>query len=183
MGTTRRAVAGLTTLVLAGILLGCSDAAGGPNGPNPTAEPLLGVSTTSATTTTTNLQIPITLFVFVPCANGGAGEVIQVQGDLHLLSHTTISNSGNFHVKLHFQPMGISGVGLSTGDKYQATGVTQLAFNSNGPFPITYTSINNFRMIGQGPGNNLLVHQTFHITVNANGVLTAVVNNTSVECK
>ena len=45
------------------------------------------------------------------------------------------------------------------------------------------TFINNFRIIGQGPGNNYLVHQTVHLTVNANGVVTASVSNSSVECK
>jgi hypothetical protein len=142
-----------------------------------------GVGTESATTVTTNEQIDITLFVFVPCAAGGAGEVIEVSGPLHILSHVTISNSGNFHFKIHFQPQGISGVGLTTGDKYQATGVTQEEFNSNAPLPITDTYVNNFRMIGQGPGNNFLVHQNFHITINANGDVTSLHNNSSVECK
>ena len=43
--------------------------------------------------------------------------------------------------------------------------------------------MNNFRIIGQGPGNNFLVHETFHVTINANGVVTATVDNFSVECK
>ncbi|MBI4420235.1 MAG: hypothetical protein HY560_05360, partial [Gemmatimonadetes bacterium] len=45
------------------------------------------------------------------------------------------------------------------------------------------TYVNNFRIIGEGSGNNLLVHATSHITVNANGELTAVVDNFSVECR
>jgi hypothetical protein len=49
--------------------------------------------------------------------------------------------------------------------------------------PYTFTYINNFRMIGQGPGNNFLVHTTNHVTINANGEATATVDNTSTECK
>ena len=109
--------------------------------------------------------------------------MIEVSGDLHAVFHTTISNSGNFSSKYHFQPQGISGFGLTTGDKYQATGVTQDEFSSNAPLPIEETFINNFRMIGQGPGNNFLVHENFHITINANGVVTAVQDNFRVECK
>ena len=45
------------------------------------------------------------------------------------------------------------------------------------------TFVNNFRIVGQGTDNNFLVHQTFHVTVNANGMLTALVNNFSVECR
>jgi len=43
--------------------------------------------------------------------------------------------------------------------------------------------VNNFRIIGQGPGNNFLVHETFHFTINANGNVTAFVDHFSVDCK
>ena len=177
MRTMRIVVAGLTALVVSGALTGCHDAPG-PVDPTASAVVRLG-----ATTVTTNDQVPFNSSVFVPCANGGAGEVVVLSGTLHLLSHQTVSNSGNFHVKFHAQPQGVSGVGLTTGDQYRATGVTQEEFHSNGPLPITDTFINNFRIIGQGPGNNFSVHQTIHITINANGVLTAFVDNTNVDCK
>jgi hypothetical protein len=182
MSAIRRAVVGLTTLVVGGLLLGCGDVAQGPTALSPSALPLFA-SANSAFTETTNEQVPLTLVVFVSCANGGTGEPVALQGDLHILSHVTVSNSGNVHVKTHFQPMGISGQGLITGDKYQGTGVTQEQFNLNGPLPITDTFINNFRIIGQGPGNNFLVHATFHITINANGQVTSVVDNFKAECK
>jgi hypothetical protein len=138
-----------------------------------------------AITNTTNLSVPINILVFVPCANGGTGEFVQLSGDLHILFHTTIGDSGHVEIKAHFQPQGVSGVGLTTGDKYQATGVTQqtTTFDSVDGFPFETTFVNNFRIIGQGLGNNFLVHQTFHVTVNANGEVTAFVTNTSVECK
>lgn len=84
-------------------------------------------------------------------------------------------------MKQHFQPQGISGTGLTTGDKYQATGVTQQEFNATAG--LTQKFINNFRMIGQGPGNNFLVHETFHVTITPNGDVTSTVDNFSVECR
>ncbi len=78
----------------------------------------------------------------------------------------------------------MSGTGLTTDDKYQGTGVTQQNFGGsfvNGQYSSTY--VNNFRIIGQGRGNNFLVHQTVHFTLNANGELTADVNNYRSECK
>jgi hypothetical protein len=134
-----------------------------------------------ATTVTTNEQIPIVLLAFVPCANDGAGELVLLEGTLHVLTHVTIDDQGGLHVKQHFQPQGISGVGLTTGDKYQATGVTQDEFNATAGFEETF--INNFRIIGQGPDNNLLVHETFHVTVTPNGDVTTVVDNISIECR
>ena len=38
-------------------------------------------------------------------------------------------------------------------------------------------------MIGEGPGNNLLIHQTLHFTFDASGELTAFVNNFRSECR
>ena len=134
-----------------------------------------------ATTFTDNVQVPINISVFVPCAAGGAGEVVDLSGTLHVLFHTTIDDSGGFHSKFHFQPQGVSGTGLTTGDKYQGTGVTQGTFNCKVGFESTF--VNNFKIIGQGPGNNFLVHENFHVTVNANGEVTAFVDNFSIECK
>ena len=130
-----------------------------------------------------NIKIPVNIVVFIPCAVGGTGEDVLLSGPLHVLVHQTV-NDNRFTAKFHNQPQGISGEGLTTGDKYQATGVTQETVGGsfvNGQFSDTF--VNNFRIIGQGPGNNFLVHQTFHFTINANGVQTAFVDNFSVDCK
>ena len=116
-----------------------------------------------------------------PCADGGAGEVVTLSGDLHTLLRYTESASGTIHAASHFQPQGISGVGETTGDKYQGTGVTQDEFNAT--VGVEETFVNNFRIIGQGPGNNVLVHSVFHITFNANGSITALVDRLSVDCR
>ena len=137
----------------------------------------------SAVTSNSDITIPIDLFVFVPCANGGAGELIVVSGPLHVLFQVTISNTGNVLLYAHFHPQGISGTGSVTGDKYQATGITQSTNTFSTPFPITSTFVNNFYMIGQGPDNNFKVHETLHYTINANGELTAFADNFSVTCQ
>src|SRR5437588_5849118 len=112
----------------------------------------------------------INLTVFVPCAAGGAGEIVDLSGPLHTLITFTI-NGNNVSGKAHFQPQGIVGSGETTGDKYQATGVTKAssfkASFQNGQAQQTF--VNNFRIIGQGPGNNSLVHEVARSTCNANG--------------
>jgi hypothetical protein len=133
-----------------------------------------------ASSFTVSSVFPIDLAVFVPCANGGVGEDVLLSGNLHDLIHVTV-NDNSLHVKTHDQPQGISGTGVVTGDKYQATGVTQDEFNTS--FGMEETFINNFRIIGQGPGNNFLVHENFHITINANGTVTASHDNFTVDCK
>jgi hypothetical protein len=141
---------------------------------------LAGITTANAETIQ-NIFVPIDLIVFIPCANGGVGELVEVTGRLHIVLNLTFDNAGGVHVKEHFQPQGISGTGSTTGDKYQGTGVTQDEFNAKVGFE--FTSVNNFRMIGQGSGNNLLVHETSHFTVNSNGTVTAIFDKFSVDCK
>ncbi len=144
---------------------------------------LAGAALAQALTITTNDFVPFALVAFVPCANGGAGELVLVQGTLHIQDHITI-NDNRVNLKVHFQPQGAGGTGLTTGDSYNATGVTQ----EQDSLPLSggaaeFTFINNFRIIGQGPNNNFLVHQTVHQTVNANGDVTSTVVNQSVECR
>ena len=130
-----------------------------------------------------NDKTDISLTVFIPCAAGGAGEVVDLDGPLHTLISFTI-NGNNVSGLFHFQPQDIRGTGESTEDKYQATGVTQESFKTslqNGQANLTF--VNNFRIIGQGPGNNFLVHETLHMTFNADGTLTVFHDNFSVDCK
>ena len=144
---------------------------------------VLAVSQTLAAATVfrENVRVPIDIIVVVPCAAGGAGEYVQLSGTLHNQFVTTLNGSGGFHSKFHSQPQGITGYGETTGDKYQGTGVTQGTFN--GRVGVQDTFVNNFRIIGQGPGNNFMVHENFHVTINANGEVTALVDNFSVQCR
>ena len=138
----------------------------------------LGLPTPTRAEVITNAKVPFATAVFIPCVP----EFVVLTGELHILIAQEVDSDGGLHVKTHFQPQGISGVGSVTGDKYQGTGVTQEHINIHSSPAFEDTFVNNFRIIGQGPGNNLLVHTTFHVTVDANGVVTANVLNTSVDC-
>ncbi|HYK25457.1 MAG TPA: hypothetical protein VEV18_04305 [Steroidobacteraceae bacterium] len=141
------------------------------------------VITTTQAAVELNDKTDITMSVFVPCAAGGAGEVVDLSGPLHSLISVTI-NGNNVSGITHFQPQGISGTGETTGTKYQGTGVTSMSFTAslqNGQVSTTF--VNNFRIIGQGPGDNLLLHETAHLTVNADGTLTVTHDNLGIDCK
>ena len=144
---------------------------------------LLGHTSVSAAaeTFTVRQTIPIDFEVFIPCANGGEGEFVQLTGNLNDVFHVTLDGQGGFHISGHSNPQGVIGLGLTTGDKYQGTGVGR--FNFNGRLGSEFTAVDNFKIIGPGPGNNFLVHDNLHVTVNANGTLTAEHDNFSVECK
>ena len=131
-----------------------------------------------------NIKVPFAQVVFVPCANDGAGEFLTISGSLHLLLTATEDSAGGQHLTFHFQPQGASGVGEDTGDLYRANGVTRGATHViQGDFPFIDTFVNNFRMIGTAGGAKFKVHNTVHVTINANGELSADVDNSSVTCR
>jgi hypothetical protein len=131
---------------------------------------------------TDNFIVPIDFSLFIPCANGGLGEEVELTGNLHVVVHVTVASNANFLFKEHFQPQGVSGTGAVTGDTYHATGVTQ-DHTHNGRVGVTFTFVNNFRIIGQKAGNNFLAHQVIHVTVNANGTVTTVFDKLRADCK
>jgi hypothetical protein len=163
-------------LVLTAVLAACAESATAPATPD--VAPAF-----AATTTTTSTVVAFALDVVVPCAAGGAGETVSLTGRLHVLLHTTVNADGTVHVKTHFQPQALGGTGQTTGDNYRGVGVTQDILTVHpGGFPVTSSFINNFRMIGQGRGNNFQVHENAHITINANGDVTVDHSNTNVTC-
>jgi hypothetical protein len=129
-----------------------------------------------------NTAIPFEQVVSVPCADGGSGEDVLLTGFLHVLITETVDHEGSVHTTTHFQPMGVAGTGLTTGDVYHATGITRDAVNGL-DVPREETFVNNFRLIGEGKGNNLLIHEVSHVTIDANGFVTALVDRVSVECR
>jgi hypothetical protein len=114
-----------------------------------------------------NGNIPLDALVVIP----KTGDVVHLSGPLHVVLEGTVDSSGGLHIKEHIQPQGVSGVDLTTGAKYQGTGVTQTIeiVTANGASKLTI--VNNFKIIGQGPDNNYTVHETTQFTINANGAV------------
>jgi hypothetical protein len=142
---------------------------------------LIGISASAAVTD--NVKEPFSQDVWVPCANGGVGELLTISGRLHILFTETFDAAGGAHFTFHFQPQGASGIGSVTGDVYRAVGKTGGSTHiGSGGLPFIDTFVNNFYMIGTGGGVNFKLHNTVHVTVNANGELSANVDNSSVTC-
>jgi hypothetical protein len=110
------------------------------------------------------------------------GDVIHISGTLLAIFTETTTPSGGFVVSFHFQPQGINGVDLTTGTKYAATGLTrdiQVVSPSGGS---TETFVNQFHIQATGGAESYIVSEVFHITVSANGDVTAFVDNFSSTC-
>jgi hypothetical protein len=128
-----------------------------------------------------NYSEPIRFTHFIPCAAGGAGENVEFFGTLHILFRYTLNKNGIYSLESEHNPNHLMGIGLSSGEKYVGTGITQF-HQITGKINEAYTFTDNFRLIGQGPDNNFTVKETLHYTVNANGKMTVDVDNYSEEC-
>ena len=117
---------------------------------------------------------------FVPCANGGAGELLTGTIDVHNLITSTVNGNVDSW-QFQFQPRG-SLVGSTTGDTYQLTGVTRGTYNDiqqSGEYTLTY--VNSYQLIGPGPGNNLRVREVAHVTADGDDVVVRH-DDFSIEC-
>jgi hypothetical protein len=110
------------------------------------------------------------------------GDVIHISGTLLIIFTETTTPSGGFIVSSHFQPQGIMGVDLTTGTKYVATGLTRDILVVSPSGGITETFVNRFHIQATTAAESFIVSEVFHITVNANGVVTAFVDNFSSTC-
>ena len=62
----------------------------------------------------TSLSRPIDQYVWVSCANGGAGEAVRVTGELHYEVQRTQDASGVFHLNFKSATSGLTAVGLTS---------------------------------------------------------------------
>jgi hypothetical protein len=107
---------------------------------------------------------------YVFCANGGAGEFVTGRIDVHNLATSTVNGNVDSW-QFQFEPHG-SLVGRITGDTYQLTGVSRGTYHEilqSGEYTLTY--VNRYQLIGPGTGNNLVVRETAHVTIDGDDVV------------
>jgi len=170
----------LRTLCLGiGVLAACGESPAGPA--NHLASDPAGSAIAPSQTLTNNLVFPVTFSSFIPCANGGSGEEVAFAGDVHQVVHVTLTGKGRAILMAHIQWQGVTGTGLVTGDKY--TGVSVSHSTETLAVGVEETFTFNFRLIGQGSGNDLMMHNKFHVTVNPDGSVSSFHDNFGGACK
>ena len=111
--------------------------------------------------------------LFTPTGPGCENaEKILLLGSLNIVSHDE-----NGKPILQFHPQGVSGVGQTTVCTYRGTGGTIIIGEQNDG--ATHTYVNNFNIIAtKKTGISSIEHLVLHVTVNAQGAITADVNPT-----
>lgn len=114
----------------------------------------------------------------------GDGETIRLNGTIHIQGQVTYAANGVGHFSSEQNMQGVSGVGLTTGTTYQFVDSRPQNTNDHqtNPNGKETTFVINTRIIGQGPDNNLLDHETYHLGYNANGELTVILDKITFDC-
>ncbi len=100
-----------------------------------------------------------------------------------MLRHVTQNASGGLVSVITSSYQGVSGTALRSGGTYRAVGGSREMFTTSGPPPLQFTEVGTFQLIGQGSAVSLLGHGTLHVTVNANGEMTATSTVNRIECR
>ncbi len=135
----------------------------------------LGLSATPAFgVVVTNTDIAISTVSISGCS----GESVNVFGSLHVLIEVS-SNANMAQSRLQLTSQNLSGVGMTTGAKYQvglkmSIGERQNANNGEGAYAITLTG----QLTGQGSVLNERISGSMMVHTNAAGIIT--VSNTSL---
>jgi hypothetical protein len=126
--------------------------------------------------TVDNDTFPINFGVTNPCN----GENVALSGTEHDTLHITMDSNGGFHGDMQANLENITGVG-DQGNTYVAPGV--LHSNVNGRVGGEETFTETFNIISAGSAPNFILHEDYHITVNADGTVTTSHDNVSSACR
>jgi hypothetical protein len=151
------------------------DQATGPAGFAAMDSPEGGAPSASAVKT----PIEETFTAFNPCA----GEVLEFHIREQLVVHEKVDAKGGIHFHFVINDKGSTAVGLTSGLTWHQVGATRDAENIREPAPVTVSFVNVLNLIGHGSAPNLLIHEQFHITINANGTVTSLVERSKIRCK
>ena len=127
------------------------------------ATAVLAIATGAQAQVVTNTTVSFAYAGWVPCANGGTGELMTGTIEMHDLVTSTVNENVDAW-QFMSAPRG-SLVGRITGDTYRLTGVTRGTYVENLQGDrYTATYVNRYQLIGPGTGNNAVVRETAHIT-------------------
>ena len=124
--------------------------------------------------------VPFETTVFVPCANGGAGEDVRLAGFTNFIYGLVYTDRG-FSMQYHDNVHQVTGIGLSSGESFVASGGT------NGTVVgVWYSSqwvgntTTQMRIIGQN--TRFAIIYKHHITVSQDGSVSVSNTEQTADC-
>ena len=109
-------------------------------------------------------------------------DITLTSGTVLIKSHGTMNQNG-FHGTFDVIRQDIHGVGAQSGAQYVETGTDTGSQTQSWDNGFTTTMTDHINIVGQGPDNNAVISDVLHLTVNANGDITAVVSDYAITCR
>lgn len=137
------------------------------------------VARAQATTVTSDASFPFTETA-VTCDD----VYVTLTGKMHVLAHVTTDAQGGRHATLQINTEEVKGTDAA-GNKYVSSATNNDSLNEAGMAgsQSEHTITTKFLLIGKGNLPDLLVKTTMHITINAEGEMTAEVTNVVAQCR
>ena len=122
-----------------------------------------------------NVDIPVSGAVINPCN----GETVTFSVVDHFTARVTFDSAGGFHLATH-DNIHVTASG-DMGNSYE--GNQEDTNEVNGRVGVEQTFVMTFSEISKGSAPNFEVHVLEHITVNANGTVTAFIDHITANCR
>jgi hypothetical protein len=124
-----------------------------------------------------NETTPTAVTVTNPCN----ADLVALTGQTHTVIHITQASSGNYSADVDVSST-YTGLGAPSGLSYQGSDTFHDQFLVANPLPFEETILEEIHLRSQTNAGNYTLRAQFHFTVNANGVLTADVENPTTRC-
>lgn len=124
-----------------------------------------------------------TVEVFVPCALGGVGEIVQLSGNQVYRQKATTYPSGAFKIDLRVKYDGVVGVGQTSGEPYKVTSKTKILQSGVVPFPYTFTYKAKLKLKGAWSKTKFRTYESSETVVDANGISTTTSIGPLIDCR
>jgi hypothetical protein len=116
-----------------------------------------------------------------PCT---AEYITITGGTLQFLIRMSQDAAGGRHAVIHGSAQGVVATGEITGDTYRLAGDFWIEENaSGGGFPLVVQMVEVHDVLSEGSADNLIIRLVSHLTVNADGTVTALVDSVRTECR
>ncbi|MEA2506345.1 MAG: hypothetical protein QOH48_963 [Actinomycetota bacterium] len=142
------------------------------------------------------LPVVVLLGVLVPSASAGtsrqlvnfrttvracSGERVRLSGQVLLIDNFFRGQDGRIHDNFTLVPRQVTGTS-ATGVTYHAVGGLRETFHRIRGGSLTDTFTTQFIVVSENGDGNLLIVETLHITISANGDLTAAFDHFQARC-
>lgn len=117
--------------------------------------------------------------VFVPCANGGSGEVVRVRGSFVLTLREWTDAQGRTRFRALTNPQDVEGEGLTSGARYVGAGMTRESVGVKEDFTFT----NAFLLVGVAAAEDLVVHERLRLQPDGDGGIEVLQDRQRITCR